>query len=50
LLEPLTREQARSVKRKRDRHTLQVNMALKEWNEWLAQNLPRIGQAVAAIR
>jgi methylenetetrahydrofolate--tRNA-(uracil-5-)-methyltransferase len=50
LLEPLTREQARSVKRKRDRHSLQVNMALKEWNEWLAQKLPQIGQAVTAIR
>jgi methylenetetrahydrofolate--tRNA-(uracil-5-)-methyltransferase len=39
LLEPLTREQARSVKRKRDRHALQVNIALKEWNEWLQQEL-----------
>jgi methylenetetrahydrofolate--tRNA-(uracil-5-)-methyltransferase len=35
LLEPLTKEQARSVKRKRDRHALQVNIALTEWNEWL---------------
>ncbi len=35
LLEPLTKEQARSVKRKRDRHALQVNIALKEWDEWL---------------
>ena len=35
LLEPLTKEQARSVKRKRDRHALQVNLALKEWDEWL---------------
>jgi len=50
LLEPLTREQARSVKRKRDRHSLQVNMALQEWNEWLEQTLPQIGQAAAAIR
>ncbi len=50
LLEPLTREQARSVKRKRDRHALQVNMALKEWDEWLDQKLPQIGQALAAIR
>jgi len=50
LLEPLTREQARSVKRKRDRHSLQVNIALQEWNEWLEERLPRIGQAVAAIR
>jgi len=50
LLEPLTREQARSVKRKRDRHSLQVNLALQEWNEWLSQKLSRIGQAVTAIR
>lgn len=50
LLEPLTRDEARSVKRKRDRHSLQVNLALKEWNEWLEEKLPRIGQAVAAIR
>ena len=50
LLEPLTREQARSVKRKRDRHSLQVNIALKEWNEWLEEKLSRIGQTVATIR
>jgi methylenetetrahydrofolate--tRNA-(uracil-5-)-methyltransferase len=37
LLEPLTKEQARSVKRKRDRHALQVNIALKQWDEWLQQ-------------
>lgn len=37
LLEPLTREQAKSVKRKRDRHGLQVQLALKEWNGWLAE-------------
>jgi methylenetetrahydrofolate--tRNA-(uracil-5-)-methyltransferase len=49
LLEPLTREQARSVKRKRDRHSLQVNLALKEWDEWLELKLPQIGPAVAAI-
>jgi methylenetetrahydrofolate--tRNA-(uracil-5-)-methyltransferase len=35
LLEPLTPEQARSVKRKRDRHSLQVKLALAEWDEWL---------------
>lgn len=37
LLEPLTREQAKSVKRKRDRHTLQVQLALKEWDGWLEE-------------
>jgi len=35
LLQPLTAEQSRSVRRKRDRHSLQVNLALEEWNEWL---------------
>ncbi len=35
LLEPLNREQARSVKRKRDRHLLQVNLALAEWDIWI---------------
>lgn len=35
LLEPLAPEQARSVKRKRDRHSLQVRIALAEWDEWL---------------
>jgi methylenetetrahydrofolate--tRNA-(uracil-5-)-methyltransferase len=37
LLEPLTRGQAKSVKRKRDRHALQVQLALKEWDGWLAE-------------
>lgn len=35
LLEPLSPEQARSVRRKRDRHLLQVKLALDEWNKWL---------------
>ncbi|MEO8436308.1 MAG: methylenetetrahydrofolate--tRNA-(uracil(54)-C(5))-methyltransferase (FADH(2)-oxidizing) TrmFO [Pyrinomonadaceae bacterium] len=35
LLEPLDSENARRVKRKRDRHKLQVELALKEWDEWL---------------
>lgn len=39
LLEPLTKEQARSVKRKRDRHVLQVGLALKEWDEWREREL-----------
>src|SRR2546430_2129490 len=37
LLEPLSREQARSVKRKRDRHALQVQLSLKEWDGWFAK-------------
>jgi methylenetetrahydrofolate--tRNA-(uracil-5-)-methyltransferase len=35
LLEPLSPEHARSVRRKRDRHMLQVKLALEEWNHWL---------------
>src|SRR6266550_2512652 len=35
LLEPLTAEQARTVRRKRDRHLLQVKLALAEWDQWL---------------
>src|SRR3989449_6450535 len=35
LLEPLSAAQARSIKRKRDRHLLQVKLALEEWDNWL---------------
>ena len=35
LLEPLTAEQARRVRRKRDRHLLQVKLALEEWDQWV---------------
>ena len=35
LLEPLSATQARSLKRKRDRHLLQVKLALEEWDHWL---------------
>jgi methylenetetrahydrofolate--tRNA-(uracil-5-)-methyltransferase len=49
LLEPLTKEQARSVKRKRDRHALRVNIALKEWDEWLQQEFPQALQTPAAV-
>jgi methylenetetrahydrofolate--tRNA-(uracil-5-)-methyltransferase len=35
LLEPLSPEQARTVRRKRDRHLLQVKLALEEWDQWL---------------
>ena len=35
LLEPLSPEQARRVRRKRDRHLLQVKLALEEWTQWL---------------
>jgi methylenetetrahydrofolate--tRNA-(uracil-5-)-methyltransferase len=35
LLDPLSSEQARSVRRKRDRHLLQIKLALEEWDQWL---------------
>src|SRR6266849_7261140 len=38
LLEPLTNDERRHVRRKRDRHQLQVNLALKEWDVWLQEN------------
>src|SRR5207244_9142408 len=37
LLEPLDSERARSLKRKRDRHLLQVKLALEEWDEWISK-------------
>lgn len=47
LLEPLSREQARSVKRKRDRHALQVQLSLKEWDDWLAEVKQKSAAALA---
>jgi methylenetetrahydrofolate--tRNA-(uracil-5-)-methyltransferase len=47
LLEPLSREQARSVKRKRDRHALQVQLSLKEWDGWLAEVNQKSAAALA---
>jgi methylenetetrahydrofolate--tRNA-(uracil-5-)-methyltransferase len=35
LLEPLTEQDRRRLRRKRDRHQLQVELALKEWDTWL---------------
>ncbi|HEX9425652.1 MAG TPA: methylenetetrahydrofolate--tRNA-(uracil(54)-C(5))-methyltransferase (FADH(2)-oxidizing) TrmFO [Pyrinomonadaceae bacterium] len=37
LLEPLTEPDRRRVRRKRDRHQLQVELALKEWDTWLQE-------------
>jgi methylenetetrahydrofolate--tRNA-(uracil-5-)-methyltransferase len=50
LLEPLPSEQARSVKRKRDRHLLQVRLALEEWDEWLQTNQSDRALALATGR
>ncbi len=40
LLEPLSDNERGSVKRKRDRRQLQVELALKEWDEWL-RSIPK---------
>ncbi len=37
LLEPLAEQDRKRVRRKRDRHQLQVELALKEWDNWLQQ-------------
>jgi len=37
LLEPLPEQDRKRVRRKRDRHQLQVELALKEWDTWLQQ-------------
>ncbi|HYX29170.1 MAG TPA: methylenetetrahydrofolate--tRNA-(uracil(54)-C(5))-methyltransferase (FADH(2)-oxidizing) TrmFO [Pyrinomonadaceae bacterium] len=50
LLEALTKEQARSVKRKRDRHALQVSIALEEWDEWLPREAVQAAQASLSIK
>jgi methylenetetrahydrofolate--tRNA-(uracil-5-)-methyltransferase len=47
LLEPLTREQAKSVKRKRDRHALQVQLSLEEWDGWLEEVNQKSAAALA---
>ncbi len=38
LLKPLPENLRRKVKKKRERHTLQVEMALEEWDAWLSHN------------
>jgi methylenetetrahydrofolate--tRNA-(uracil-5-)-methyltransferase len=35
LLEPLPEQDRKRVRRKRDRHNLQVELALREWDSWL---------------
>ncbi|MCA1556847.1 MAG: methylenetetrahydrofolate--tRNA-(uracil(54)-C(5))-methyltransferase (FADH(2)-oxidizing) TrmFO, partial [Acidobacteria bacterium] len=37
LLEPLPEADRKRVRRKRERHQLQVERALTEWNNWLHQ-------------
>jgi methylenetetrahydrofolate--tRNA-(uracil-5-)-methyltransferase len=47
LLEPLTREQAKSMKRKRDRHALQVQLSLEKWDGWLEEVIQKSAAALA---
>ena len=37
LLEPLAAQDRKRLRRKRDRHALQVELALKEWDTWLQE-------------
>jgi methylenetetrahydrofolate--tRNA-(uracil-5-)-methyltransferase len=37
LLEPLSEQDRRRFRRKRDRHHFQVQLALKEWDTWLQE-------------
>ena len=37
LLEPLAEQDRKRLRRKRDRHQLQVELALKEWDTWLQE-------------
>mgnify|MGYP001454443080 CR=1 FL=1 len=39
LLEPLPGEVRKKYRNKRERHQIQVELALEEWDEWLAKNL-----------
>ena len=47
LLEPLAEQDRKRVRRKRDRHQLQVELALKEWDSWLQHIQSPILQAFA---
>lgn len=50
LLEPLAEEHRRRVRRKRDRHQLQVEIALREWDSWVQLHLDKMGsRPLAAI-
>ncbi len=47
LLEPLAEQDRKRIRRKRDRHLLQVELALKEWDTWLQQIQTPVLQAFA---
>jgi len=50
LLAPLEAEVQKRVRRKRDRRSLQVEIALKEWDEWISRNLCAHSAASASLR
>jgi methylenetetrahydrofolate--tRNA-(uracil-5-)-methyltransferase len=50
LLAPLEAEAQKRVRRKRDRRALQVELALKEWDEWISNNLCAHSAASAPLR
>jgi methylenetetrahydrofolate--tRNA-(uracil-5-)-methyltransferase len=50
LLAPLDDEQQRRVRRKRDRRRMQVELALKEWDEWLSHHLCEFSAVSASQR
>ncbi len=50
LLEPLSEDEQRRVRRKRDRRLLQIKLALKEWDEWLRMSWANREPALVAVR
>ena len=50
LLEPLPEEERRRYKKKRDRHTRQVELALEQWDAWLRTIEDEAGAPAAAPR
>lgn len=49
LLEPLGETERRRVRRKRERHQLQVELALKEWDIWLHTNITERTEEVSPL-
>ena len=47
LLQPLSEPDRKRVRGKRDRHLLQIDLALKEWDTWLHQTLAAEPAAIA---
>jgi methylenetetrahydrofolate--tRNA-(uracil-5-)-methyltransferase len=50
LLAPLDAEAQKRVRRKRDRRALQVDLALKEWDEWISNKLCAHSATSASLR